>query len=174
MVRQEFILKTEAIFSDDAKHRFLHHMEWDQNQKSVMIFLKNPYISDIKKLDESTVQIINHFNDLGFGSVYIVNLFSIITPRIRFWHKTLDDLIKPENDICISQLVCKVDTIVLAWGKDADKYKQVRIRQEKIINLLDPYKDRLYIISDAYGHTFLHPLSQFAKYEWKLERFINI
>jgi len=79
-----------------------------------MIIMKNPNEANIIKMDATTMYIINNLMD--YGSVYIVNLFSIMADKLRFWNKTPDDLLGQENDFNIIKSAEKADIILLAWG----------------------------------------------------------
>ena len=39
MINQKSTLKTEAVFSDDGKHRFLLRKEWDKTKKSALVIM---------------------------------------------------------------------------------------------------------------------------------------
>jgi len=171
MVSQKSTLKTEAVFSDDGKHRFLLHKEWDKTKKSALVIMKNPSQANIVKLDATTMYVINNLLEMDYGAVYIANLFSVMTDKLRFWNKMPEDLVVPENDAYIQKSAEKADIIILAWGIVAENNRKVQVRKQEILELLQAHQDKFFSIRDSYGHKRLHPLSPYVRYEWILEKF---
>ena len=71
-------LTTEAIFSEDGKKRYLLHKEWDTNKKQIAIIMLAPSEADGIALDKTTLQVVNNTVRLGYGGVYILNLFATL------------------------------------------------------------------------------------------------
>ena len=95
-------LTTETIFSEDGKKRYLLHKEWDTNKKQIAIIMLAPSEADGIALDKTTLQVVNNTVRLGYGGVYILNLFATLndltlqtaekedTENIQMFRMTLD------------------------------------------------------------------------------------
>jgi len=52
-----------------------------------------------------------------------------------------------------------------------DNNKNIQERQEVILNLLSPYKEKLFSIGDQQGNVGLHPLAPKIRFGWNLVKF---
>ena len=167
MVTNKSLIRTEAVFSNDGKHRFLLHKEWDKTKQTAMLIMKNPSIADTVSLDATTINVINNLVKLNFGSVDIVNLYSLISSKLRFSSDM--GINHSENDHFIRKYAEKADIIIIAWGKIGNS-KVVQLRQNELLQLISPYQDKIHIICDKKGNKGLHPLCPLIKHEWILEK----
>ncbi len=110
------ILKTEAYFSDDYKHRYLLCKKWDKNSKKAMIIMIQPGMADAMLLDATTVFIINNMHKLKFGSIEIVNLFSKVDTKLRL-QDGLSELIGEETDDDFDFHAYRILLLIWACGK---------------------------------------------------------
>ncbi|MCC5909411.1 MAG: DUF1643 domain-containing protein [Clostridiaceae bacterium] len=163
-------LKTEAIFSEDKEHRFLLKKEWNKNKnkKKAMVIMINSSSADGVSIDYTTLYVINNLVKLDFGSVDMVNLFSKIDIRVSL-KESFDDLIHEDNDGYILKSAAKADNIIIAWGKIGKQNKELQKRQRAIIDMLEEYKDKLYLIKDSSGRGGYHPLAPQVRFQWHLE-----
>lgn len=162
------ILKTEAYFSDDYKHRYLLRKEWEKSSKKAMIIMIQPSMADTMLLDATTVFVINNMHKLEFGSIEIVNLFSKVDTKLRL-KDGLPELIGGETDSFIKKCGEKVDAIIIAWGTIGNSNKKIKERQQEVLELLVEHQDKMYIICDPKGKKGLHPLCPSVRSSWILE-----
>jgi hypothetical protein len=116
-------VKTEAVFSDDRKHRYLLRKEWEPKKPRATIIMTNPSTADMLTMDYTTLYIMNNIVRLDFGSIDIVNLVSKTTLKLN----VKDDMdIKPsaENLDFILKSAEKSDKVILAWGKLGENNKK--------------------------------------------------
>lgn len=165
MKTETAIIKSKALFSDDKQYRLLLHKEWDKNKKTAMIIMINPNTADTLNMDLTTMLVINNLNELGFGSVNIVNLYSRIMLKLSLRFNSDDDLIDSETDAIIEQYAAVSDAVIIAWGSIGKNSQRVRERQKNILELLEPYANKLYQI----GEEGYHPLTPAVRNEWELE-----
>ena len=158
-------IKSKALFSDDSMHRLLLRKEWDKTKKTAMIIMINPNTANTLNMDLTTMLVINNLNELGFGCVNIVNLYSKIMPKLSLRFNSDDDLIDKETDTIIEQYAAMSDAIIIAWGSIGNNSQRVRERQKDILELLEPYANKLYQI----GEEGYHPLTPAIRTDWKLE-----
>lgn len=75
-----------------------------------------------------------------------------------------------ENNERIIDSCKKSDKIIFAWGKDQTK-NDILFRIMEVLKLLEPYKDKIYEISDESGKNGYHPLGASVRLNWILVPF---
>ena len=82
MITQRMSLRTEVIYSDDLTHRYRMRKEWDKNKTKATIIMINPSSATEIEIDQTTMNVINNLNRLGYGAVDITNPCSLISPKM--------------------------------------------------------------------------------------------
>ena len=163
-------VKTEAVFSDDRKHRFLLRKEWEPKKPKATIIMTNPSTADMLTMDYTTLYIMNNIVRLDFGSIDIVNLVSKMTIKLD-----VPSDIKPkpnaENIDFIIKSAEKSDKVIIAWGKLGENNKKVRDAQDYLIERLKPFKDKLCVIASETGGSGFHPLAPQVRFSWVLKKY---
>lgn len=157
-------IKCKALFSDDGKHRLLLRREWDKNKNSAMIIMINPNSADTLNMDLTTMLVINNLSKLAFGSVNIANLYSRITDKLSLRFNSDEDLLDSNNDSIIAKYAEQSDAVIIAWGSVGSNSQRVRDRQAELLEVLQPFADKLYKIGDN-GY---HPLTPTIRNNWDL------
>lgn len=164
---EKIIMKCQTIFSDDRKHRYVWFREWDKTKPTATIIMISPGQSDNVTSDLTTMLCVNNCYDLGFGSVYIVNLYSLLGitsgGRVKLTEKSNAD-----TDKYIRAAVEKSETVILAWGSAGSSGKEIEGRVKAVEQLLSSYDNKLYLISDGKYRTGLHPLFPGVRKGWEL------
>lgn len=75
-----------------------------------------------------------------------------------------------ENNERIIDSCKKADKIIFTWGKDQTK-NDILFRIMAVLKLLEPYKDKIYEISDESGKNGYHPLGASVRLNWILVPF---
>lgn len=154
-VTRKSVIETTAVFSKDNKHRYKLKIEWDKSKPSACIVMTYPSSADDLILDQTTMLVRNNAVKNGYGSISIVNIFSLI------------DIENPKSDrVNTSMLIeecSNADIIIVAYGRSMS-YKE---EKEKFLKLVSDYKEKLYTISDKNGQLYSHPLSPLVR-EWRL------
>jgi len=163
------VIKTETVFSEDRQHRYLLRKEWDKNKSKAMVIMINPSIAGEVVIDHTTMYVMNNLFKLNFGTVDIVNIFSNVDGSRKTKERIPESDKENENQIVMSGE--KVDTIIIAWGKVGDNNKNIQGKQDAILNLLNQYEDKLFIIGDHHGNIGLHPLAPSIRSGWDLVKF---
>lgn len=170
MITEKDTIKCESIFNDEHTHRYLWKRVWDKDKPMVAVVMLNPCHADNIITDTTTSLVVNNVARLeGYGGVEIVNLFSMLTTKLNFRNNSNDDLNDPDNDTYIKKAAEECKAVILAWGKSVDSNMSISERAVEVVNLLMPYKDKLYIISDG-ERKGVHPLTPSVRGEWLLER----
>lgn len=90
--------------------------------------------------------IINNLNELGFGSVNIVNLYSRITEKLYLRFNSDEDLIHGDTDKIIEQYASMSDIIIIAWESVGNNTQRVRERQKEVFERISVHKNKFYKI----------------------------
>lgn len=169
MVVDKNTIKCEAIFSDDRTHRFLWRRVWNKELPIVSIIMLNPCLSDNIITDTTTALVVNNVARLGeYGGVDILNLYSKLTPKLKFTESD-KALNHKENDSYILKSVEASSKTIIAWGKSSNSNARVEERSIQVLNMLKEHQEKLYVISDGI-RIGIHPLTPSARREWFLEK----
>jgi hypothetical protein len=163
-------VKTEAVFSDDRRHRFLLRKEWDIKKPKATIIMTNPSTADMLTMDYTTLYIMNNIVRLDFGSIDIVNLVSKMTIKLDVAND-LEPKPNADNIDFIIKSAEKSDKIILAWGKIGENNRKVRDAQDYLIERLKPFKDKLCVIASENGGSGFHPLAPQIRFSWTLKKY---
>ncbi len=170
MITEKTTIKCESVFNDDRTHRLLWKRVWDKDKPTATVIMLNPCMADNIITDTTTSLVVNNVAKIeGVGGVEILNLYSKLTTKLRFTEPT-KDLNDKENDTYILKSVESSSITILAWGKASNSNEKIEERVCEVLNLLVPYNDKLYIISDGI-RTGLHPLTPSIRSNWILEKF---
>ena len=159
-------LKTEAIFADDRKRRYLLRKEWNPKEAKAMVIMLNPSTADVVKLDYTTLYILNNIQDLSFGRVDIVNLFSLMTKKLK--SEEIELALEEKNLAQIHKSAQEADSVIIAWGKSGENNQKLRYMQTLLLEQLHSYRDKLYIIGNGMGESGFHPLAPQVRFFWEL------
>ena len=171
MITEKDTIKCEAIFNDDHTHRILWKRVWNKDKPIACVIMLNPCQADNIITDTTTSLVVNNVAKLeDFGGVSIVNLFTLLTPKLQMrWARDID-INDPDNDNYIKKAADEASVIVLAWGKGAELNVRISNRAEQVIKLLEKHKEKLFVISDG-ERKKIHPLTPSCRARWILESF---
>ena len=171
MITEKDTIKCEAVFNEDKTHRLLWKRVWNKEKPMACVIMLNPCLSDNIVTDTTTSLVVNNVAHLEeFGGVSIVNLFSLLTPKLQMrWARDIDinDL---DNDNYIKKAADEASVVILAWGKGAELNVRITNRAKQVLDLLAPHKEKFRVISDG-ERKGLHPLTPTIRAEWILESF---
>ena len=170
MIVEKDTIKCEAIFNDSHTHRYLWRRVWDKDKPIISVIMLNPCQADNIITDTTTALVVNNVAKLEeYGGVEILNLYSKLTNKLKFREESDSDLNDKENDTYIVKSIEGSSKTILAWGKVSNSNARIEERVVNVINLLEPYQDKLYMISDG-ERTGLHPLTPSVRGKWILEK----
>ena len=163
-------VKTEVIFSDDRKHRYLLRKEWESKKPRATIIMTNPSTADMLTMDYTTLYIMNNIVKLNFGAVDIVNLVSKMTTKLNV-KEDLDIKLDSTNIDFIFNSAEKSDKVIIAWGKLGENNKKVRDAQDSLLEYLKPFQHKLCVIATESGESGFHPLAPQIRFHWVLKSY---
>lgn len=123
-----------AEFSADRKYRYCLWRIWDNSKPFVMIIGLNPSTAKEDKNDNTITKVVKVAKHNGFGGVYMMNLFGIVSsdPNVLL----SDSNPVGNNDGWIEKISKKCDRVVFAWGD----FKEAKQRAMTVIEMFDdPY-----------------------------------
>ena len=166
MINEKATIKCEAIYNEDKTHRLLWKRVWNKELPVACVIMINPCLADTVLTDTTTYLVVNNIARLGeFGGVTIVNLFSLLTPKLHFRSEV--DINDYSNDQYIKKAADEASVVILAWGKAADTHAKIYHRARQVIDLLSDQKEKLRVISDG-KRVGLHPLTPSTRSQWLL------
>ncbi len=103
-----------AIFSDCRNYRYALWRIWDESKPLIMFIGLNPSTAS-EVMDDPTIRRVKRFAaDWGYGGVYMMNLFGIVSPDPSIL-KTCSDPVG-ENNKWLSEIKAKCHDVLFAWG----------------------------------------------------------
>ena len=169
MITEKDTIKCEAVFNDEKTHRFLWKRVWNKDKPLACVIMLNPCLSDNIVTDTTTSLVVNNIAKLGeFGGVSIVNLFSLLTPKLQMRCARDIDINDYGNDMYIKKAADEASIVILAWGKGAGLNVRITNRANQVIELLSEHKEKLKVISDG-KRQGIHPLTPSCRTQWILE-----
>jgi hypothetical protein len=168
MQTDKAVVKTETVFSDDRRRRYVLRKEWDSKKPKTTIIMTNPSTADMLMMDYTTLYIMNNIVRLDFGSIDIVNLTSKMTTKLDV-KKDLE--VEEENFITICKSAEKADKVIFAWGKLGENNKRVREIQDLLLDRLKPFQEKLCVIACQSGESGFHPLAPQIRFSWILKKY---
>lgn len=170
MTTEKDTIKCESVFNEDRTHRFLWKRVWNKDKPLACVVMLNPCMADNIITDTTTALVVNNVARLEtFGGVEIVNLFSLLTPKLNFRWNSNEDLNAQENDTYIKKAAEECECVILAWGKSQDTNQRIADRAIAVISLLEKHKDKLHVITDGFKEQ-IHPLCPSVRSSWHLKR----
>lgn len=159
-------IKVENVISKDGKHRYSQSRIWDKAKPMVTVITIYPGESDINKQDLTTMLIVNNCVELGFGGVYLVNLFSELglTSKNK---KKFAGAYDEKSDEVIRQCCELSEKVIFSWGSIIKTSEVANQRAIELINLLDEFKERCFYLTSV-EDKISHPLSPVIRNFWKL------
>jgi hypothetical protein len=174
MITEKETIKCEAVYDDTRQHRLLLKRIWSKEKPLACVITIHPCLSDNIAMDATTRLILNNIASLeSYGGVSIVNLFTLLTPKLQMrWARDID-INDPENDNYIKKAAAEASTIILAWGRGANMNARINHRAEQVVQLFRGQEEKLKVISDG-ERTGLHPLTPSCRHSWILEDYVPI
>ena len=166
MITEKDTIKCEVVYDESKQHRLLWKQVWDVKKPLACVIMINPCQASTVITDTTTYLVVNNIANLGdYGGVTIVNLFSLLTPKLHF---TLPMVLNDkDNDSYIKKAAEEASVVILAWGKGADTNLKIAERARQVVAMLEPQKEKLRVISDG-ERMGMHPLTPALRSQWLL------
>lgn len=171
MVKQvKTITRSEAIFSDDDKHRLYLKKIWNSKLPIATVITKFPRYEGQITSDLTTQLIVNNIYDRGLGGCIIVNLFTHVD--IANNADEVEELLHEEADKYILDAAKGCDEIIFAWGASSSKIISQRIKE--VESLMIDYTEKTGRLINPTTKKLTHPLNPKSRQFWVIEKLQNI
>lgn len=176
---------TTLFSSEDDSHTYEVRKETDGDKSKVaVVIMLYPSISaaSINHCDNTTQSIVDHMEDIGVGTVRIINLFSKVcsarmsTRSIKLDHENLKYIEGIMKEKASSDFIW-----IFAWGSSMSSCAVANQTKRSIINLMAKYlpetKPKQFTVEglDMKNEKAIHPLFLKIRYgntAWELEEYI--
>jgi hypothetical protein len=157
-----------AIFSECGKYRYALWRIWDKEKKPVMFIGLNPSTADESK-DDPTIRRVKRISyNLGYGGIYMMNLFAWITPYPDELRECADPV--GENDKWLNEIKAKCgNDIIFSWGSFPEAFD----RAKKVMSIFLEGK-ALIINSDGSPRHPLYVRNDIKPVEFKINNYGRI
>lgn len=155
------MIRTEVIYDDEMKNKYVVRKEWDKNKRKALILMKNAGQTDEVIQDQTTMYVMNNLAKLDYGSIIIMNLFPSLEDKDTNESTT-------ENLKCIQEEMTRVDDFIIAVGTGIETNKEAQKRLHMIVAILLDKKANILQIECPKGRKGFHPLYPAVKNGWKL------
>ena len=184
MVKEEFTMRTELVASEDGSHTYEVRRSWSEDGKKALVLELYPTLSlgRADELDLSTLHLLNHAKDFGWGIVRIVNLYSLVCnggkPKASELYYDDENMAYIE-DILESKDISEYD-IVIATGNSLSTHAATLETKTDILEMLrdkglsGQVKSIVTDSMDVNKPSGVHPLFlglHYGKDIWRLETF---
>ena len=169
MITEKVVMKTEVRYSEDREYKYLTSKEWNNKKPRAMVIMTNAGIAGEVVLDLTTLYTINNLVALDYGAVDIANMYPKVTQKLKPDDVDLSEI--EISDKIIVETAEKVDSIIIGWGRIVEKSKAIEKRQNELLEKLQGFKDKMFIIGDGKGNELFHPLAPQIRAKWELIKF---
>ena len=141
MITENFNMQITAVGTEDGKNTYEIKRKWNDNGKKALVICLYPTISidNLCKSDLSTMHLLNHTNEFGWGEMTIVNLYSTVFDEKPLVSQLGED---SSNIAYIEEILEREDIkeydIVIAWGSSLSTHKRtINLKIDVITMLID-------------------------------------
>lgn len=127
-----FVSKNGAAFSECKKYRYALWRIWDEEKPMVMFIGLNPSTANETENDPTIRRVIRFAKDWGYGGVYMMNLFplvstdpSVLTEFYDYDYHEIED-IENMRQLLEKRKMC--NSIIFAWGN----FKEAQQRAKSV------------------------------------------
>lgn len=178
MVTERFCMNVRAVGSDDGTHTYEIHRKWAEKGKKSLVIELYPTITASKcgSMDVSTMHLLNHVQELGWGEVRIVNLYSKVfseKPKVKQLTDN-DNNLSYIEEILEEQDIKEYD-IVIAWGNTLVSHTDTIHAKMDLLTMMKSkglVKQVKCIVTENMEAEGVHPLYlglRYSKDSWKLK-----
>lgn len=147
-----------AWLDERRTYRYALWRRWDPAGKIMMVVGVNPSTADETEDDPTMTRVIRFAMASGHGSVVMTNLYAWGETERAWVFRCVRagyDVVGPENDYALQKVASVADTILVAWGSNAQSLE----RQKKVYDLLTKvHSNPIYCLGTTKDGSPRHPL----------------
>lgn len=143
MVNESVSMQVTVVGTEDGKETYEIRRVWNASGKKALVLELYPTISvkNSMVLDISTMHLLNHARELGWGEVRVVNLYPYVfdkKPGVDELHESVENL-EYIRDILTGKGIEEYD-IVIAYGSSLSSHACTQHIKRNILLMLKEYK----------------------------------
>lgn len=146
-------MKLGATFDPEKKYRYLLTREWDVTLPKLLYIMLNPSTASEFTEDQTSRQCLYFAKKFKYGSLEVVNLYSLISTDPKGLKESIIDPIGHETDKYIIEAASRANKVVIAWGEKHFFNK----RDKQVIKLLRNEGIDLFCLKKAKSGHPRHP-----------------
>jgi len=127
-------MKNQALFSKHKDYRYMLSRVWDDKKPTLGIIGLSPSYGDASVTDKETQKQVAIANALGYGSIYVLNLFAFIESQDQTIFD-IEDPIGPNNDRYLERYLARCDKVLCVWGNDGQHLDRSQALKNRYDNL---------------------------------------
>ena len=180
MFTETFRMDISAVGSDDGINTYEIRRKWAEKGKKALVIELYPTLTadQCGNMDVSTMHLMNHVQELGWGEVRIVNLYS----KVFSEKPTVSQLSEDDNNLSyIEEILEEQDIggydIVIAWGNTLISHRQTIQAKTDLLTMIKDKglaKQVKCIVTNNLKADGVHPLYlglRYSKDIWSLQPF---
>ena len=184
MVKEEFTMRTELVSDEDGRHTYEVSRIWDESKRKGLVLELYPTLSlgRTGELDLSSIHLLNHSMELGWGGVRVINLYSAVCDNGKPSVSQLsydDENMAYIEDVLESSDIEDYDIVIATGNTLSNHAVTTEIRSDIFAMLLEKGLERqVFRITveglDTDKMPCVHPLYvglHYGKERWRLEPF---
>lgn len=143
MIKENISMQILVVGSEDGKETYEVRRAWNPKGRKALVLelyptisVKNPMVLDI-----STLHLLNHANEIGWGEVRVVNLYPYVfdkKPGVNELHESVQNM-EYIRDILTGKDIDEYD-IVIAYGSSLSSHACTQHIKRNILLMLKEYK----------------------------------
>ena len=134
---------TQIIGSDDGNKTYEVRRIWDETKRQGIVIALYPTIKveNIDRMDMSTLHLLNHTNDFGWGGVRILNLCAQVFDKKPVVSKLTEnnDNLEYIKSVLAQKDISNYD-IVIAWGSGIANHLTTAKKKVEVLQMLQKRK----------------------------------
>lgn len=138
-----------AEFSECRNYRYVLYRIWDVSKPRVMCIGLNPSTANSDTDDPTISNLIRILENLGYGGLYMTNLFALVSPHPDDLRKCPDPV--KDNDKWLMKIKDVCQEVIFCWGN----FKQGIYRVKKVAPMFQNAK----CFGKSKNGSPLHPLA---------------
>ena len=129
-------MRKKATLSKNGIYRYMLYREWDKTKPTLMFIMLNPSTADAYKDDPTIRRCISFAKELGYGSLYVGNLFPFRSPSPKELSEHKHSHISMDiNKKWVKSMYGKSEKTIAAWGSNYKGKIPLYIRGMKLYTL---------------------------------------
>ncbi len=138
MIKNEFVMSVAALGTDDGKNTYEIRRKWDEKGKKAVVIELYPTITveNCGILDSSTMYLLNHVKDFGWGEMRVVNLYATVISNKPSVKELNHDSLAYIEEIFEEEDIHTYD-IVIAWGNSLSSHQNTIKTKIDLLSILE-------------------------------------